>query len=645
MKTYLKTLLRMFKKHVTRFISIILMVLVSVGFVSGIGSTTEMISRSMNDYYINQNVSDLIIKSTDENGFTDNNIKDIEALYGIENINVGMSIDINMEINGSNSLTRLYFLDFEKWSINVPNLEEGEFIKDSSYAYSEVKDNHIIGCDIGDVININFNDIINELSDINIPVEINKEVTISGIMLSPLTFVAEGEPSYKNPDNFELPDVANGTEDFIKLDNILYLSKDIIPTMKDFVPFASDTPIIPMGDIYITLPNREIFNFFSSTYEDYIDEQKKVIESMFTDENGNCSVEILSLYENYSFYSLKSYTDKVKNIAILLMFAFTFVTALVVLSNMTRLLEEERGQIACLKTLGYSSFKILFKYFLFSILATIIGGVASYFVGLWLASFIYYVFNYVYVMPPIVLTIKILFFAITLMVIVAATIFATFLSGLKMMKETPANLLRPKAPKAGKSVLLEKIPFLWKRITFKYKSTIRNVMRYKSRFFMTIISVAISMSLVMAGLSLLDICISGIIDSIPVMLIAIIIIIFAGLLTGVVIYTLTNINISERNRELATLMVLGYHDVEVSGYIYREIFIDSILGALLGYPFSALIILVLFDVLGMGNIGDVSWYWWLVAPAIIIVFTGIVALLLRRKIVGIDMNESLKAIE
>lgn len=213
------------------------------------------------------------------------------------------------------------------------------------------------------------------------------------------------------------------------------------------------------------------------------------------------------------------------------------------------------------------------------------------------------------------------------------------------MKETPANLLRPKAPKAGKSVLLEKIPFLWKKISFKYKSTIRNVMRYKSRFFMTIISVAVSMALVMAGLSLLDICLSGIIDSIPVMLIAIIIIVFAGLLTGVVIYTLTNINISERNREIATLMVLGYQDIEVSGYIYREIFIDSMLGAILGYPCSALIVLVLFDVLGMGNISDISWYWWLVSPAFIIVFTGIVALLLRRKIVGIDMNESLKAIE
>lgn len=645
MQTYLKTLLRMFKKHITRFISIILMVLVSVGFVSGIGSATEMITRSVTNYYHNQNVSDLILKSTSEQGFTEDDINAVEELYGSENVNVGMSIDVNLKINYKDSLTRLYFLDFEKWSINVPTLEEGEFVKDSIFAYSEAKDNEIIGCEIGDVIEINFNDIINELSGTTLPVDLHKEVTISGIMLSPLTFLCEGEPSYNNPDDFEVPEMANGNEDFIKLDNILYLSKDIIPTMKDIFPFLEATPIIPKGDIYITLPDRDVFNFLNNRYEDYIDEQKAIVESLFIDEEGNSTIKTISLYENYSFASLHSYSEKVKNIAIVLMFVFIFVTSLVVLSNMTRLLEEERGQIACLKTLGYSSLMILLKYFLFALLATIIGGTGSYFVGLWLASFIYYVFNYTFIMPPMVLTVKLVFFIITLVVIILATIFATFLSGVKMMKETPANLLRPKAPKAGKSVLLEKIPFLWKKISFKYKSTIRNVMRYKSRFFMTIISVAVSMALVMAGLSLLDICLSGIIDSIPVMLIAVIIIVFAGLLTGVVIYTLTNINISERNREIATLMVLGYQDIEVSGYIYREIFIDSILGAILGYPCSALIVLVLFDVLGMGNISDISWYWWLVSPAFIIVFTGIVALLLRRKIVGIDMNESLKAIE
>ena len=112
-----------------------------------------------------------------------------------------------------------------------------------------------------------------------------------------------------------------------------------------------------------------------------------------------------------------------------------------------------------------------------------------------------------------------------------------------------------------------------------------------------------------------------------------------------VIYPLTNINLSERNRELATLMVLGYHDKEVSGYIYREIYIDTVIGILFGYPLAALLIGVVFNMIGLGTLGGVSWFMWLIAPFVILLFTFLVTILLSRKIVKIDMNESLKAVE
>lgn len=92
---------------------------------------------------------------------------------------------------------------------------------------------------------------------------------------------------------------------------------------------------------------------------------------------------------------------------------------------------------------------------------------------------------------------------------------------------------------------------------------------------MTVIAVAFSTALVMAGLGLVDMCLFQDFGSGAILGISALIVIFAGLLTAVVIYTLTNINISERNREIATLMVLGYHDKEVTGYIYREIYINS----------------------------------------------------------------------
>ena len=301
--------------------------------------------------------------------------------------------------------------------------------------------------------------------------------------------------------------------------------------------------------------------------------------------------------------------------------------------------------IVCLKTLGYSPAGIISKYLLFALMATGIGGGGAYFVGLGLAYLLYSVFNYSFDMPPMSGNVAVVFYIIIFTLIVLATLVATAIAGYKMTNEHPANLLRPKPPKAGKKVILERIPLIWNRLSFKYKSTMRNVLRYKSRFFMTVIAVAFSTALVLAGLALLDLCVVQKLGSAALIGISLVIVVFAGLLTAVVIYTLTNINISERNREIATLMVLGYYDREVTGYIYREVFINSAIGMVFGYPVSLLLISLVFKTMSMGALSGISWFVWLIAPAIVMLFTGIVTLLLRRKIVKVNMNESLKAIE
>ena len=143
----------------------------------------------------------------------------------------------------------------------------------------------------------------------------------------------------------------------------------------------------------------------------------------------------------------------------------------------------------------------------------------------------------------------------------------------------------------------------------------------------------------------MDLCLFHDFGSAAIMGISAVVVIFAGLLTVLVIYTLTNINISERNREIATLMVLGYQDNEVSGYIFREIFINSFIGILFGYPLSCLFSLLVFSTMGVGTLGGISWFMWLITPLIVLFFTWLVTLALRYKIVKVNMNESLKAIE
>ena len=656
----------MLKKHVTRFLSIIFMVLISVGFISGIGSSTDKINYSMSDYYRAQNVGDFILKSKKSDGFTEEEIAALRNIYGEDNVATGMSFDVKLNVGGGEQLTRLYFLDGyskEEWTVNVPELREGEYPADfGTQALCEMADNNLKGYAVGTEIELDFKNILEQLAEqggqempsgSQMLDRLEKvKLTVSGILKSPLLFANDGEPSYTNPEDFEMPSDITSVNNLITLDNVLYLSTDVIPTYKDIMSFLPDTPLLGTGDIFIAVKHedRDIFNAFDKRYETFIEEQKTLITEALdgaatSEETDKNDVRILTLYDNYSFVSLNAYGEKVKGIGIILMVAFLFVTALVVLSNMTRLMEEERGQTACLRTLGYSSFKIIFKYILFFFLSTGIGGGGAYFVGLGLAHLIYYVFNYSFTMPAVSSHVALVFFLITFTVIVVTTLSATLIAGGKMMREAPANLLRPKPPKAGKKVFLERIPLIWNRLSFKYKSTMRNVLRYLNRFVMTVVAVAVSTALVLAGFALLDVCLFGGINSPSVMGVAVIVVVFAGLLTTVVIYTLTNINVSERNRELATLMVLGYHGKEVSGYIFREVYIDTIVGIIFGYPLSLGIMYILFDIMAVGSIAAVSWFWWLAAPFVVLLFTFIVTLALRRKIVKIDMNESLKAIE
>lgn len=606
MKIYFKTLFRTFKKHVARFLSLVSIVLISVGFISGIGSATDKIEYSMSDYYKSRTVSDFIIKSPF--GFSREDKEKVRALFPDAEISYGTSADVSV---GEKRSVRYCFLDLDNFTVNKPEVLEGRLPESPAEALAERSDNVIKGCNVGDVITLNLGG--NSIT-----------LTVCGIVQSPLTFARDGEPSYNNPEDAAVPDSTSGAENMDCLENIFYASSAYMPVT---------------GDIYVAVADRSIFGAFSSEYKKYVHACVEKINAELPE------ARVITLYENYSFKSLKSYGDKVRDLGYILMVAFLLVTTLVVLSSMTRLLDEERAQIACLRTLGFSAFAVISKYLLFALFATGIGGTGAYFVGIGLAHLIYYVFNYSFDMPPVSPSVAIVFYIITLAVIVAAALIATVLSGIKMTNERPATLLRPKPPRAGKKVILEKIPFIWNRLPFKYKSTMRNVLRYKSRFIMTVVAVAFSTALVLTGLALLDLCLFHGFGSAAIMGIAAVIVIFAGLLTAVVIYTLTNINVSERNREIATLMVLGYHGREVSGYIYREVYINTLIGIAFGYPASLLLIKLVFTVMGHGAIGGISWFMWLLAPFVVLAFTAAVTLILLRKILGIDMNESLKAIE
>ncbi len=649
MKTQVKSVARMFKKHLAGFLSMLFIVFVSIGFISGLGTAADQLRTSLSKYYASQNVSDFILKSRSQSGFSEEDIQKIKGILPDADIESGVSLDVKVAEKGS---VRLNFVDFDNITVNLFDIIEGN-APSSEEILAESSDEVIEKISVGDTFTLNFYEVFAQVSQQNgesldeqtaslLKLLPEKHLKVSGIVQSPLNFVLSGDPSFNNPQDTVMPDTTVGVKDMDLLFAVYYIPKSVIPTYRDILSFIPDDmngPVLKNTDIYIAVKDRTLFKCFSKEYL----EKMNVLKAEIKQAVPNC--EVITLEDNYSFKSLSSYSDKLSVIGFVIMAAFLLVTMLVVFSSMTRLLDEERPQIACLVTLGYSPAQILFKYLLFALTATAIGGFGAHFLSIGISNLVYTVFGASYVMPPVTPYVAPVFYFIVLAVIVLGTLFVTAIAGAKMTCGTPTDLLRPKTPRAGKKVFLEKFRSLWKRIPFKYKSTFRNLFRYLNRFLMSVISIAFSTGLVLAGLALLDLCIYHLTGTAAIVGISVIIILFAGLLTAVVIYTLTNISISERNREIATLMVLGYGDREVTGYIYREIYINSAIGIVFGFPVGALLSKLLYDTIGLGTVGGISWFMWLSAPLVVILFTFLVTLILNRKILSVDMNKSLKAIE
>ncbi|MDE7395907.1 MAG: hypothetical protein K2M95_07305, partial [Clostridiales bacterium] len=125
MKAFAKTIQRMFQRHIIRFISIIFIVTVSVGLISGIGTSAEKIDASLTEFYKARSVGDFVVKSTG-GGFSDADMQALQDAYGAENVNAGASIDVSLQVGEREGLTRLYFLDFDAWTVNLPQSVAGK---------------------------------------------------------------------------------------------------------------------------------------------------------------------------------------------------------------------------------------------------------------------------------------------------------------------------------------------------------------------------------------------------------------------------------------------------------------------------------------------------------------------------------------
>lgn len=214
---------------------------------------------------------------------------------------------------------------------------------------------------------------------------------------------------------------------------------------------------------------------------------------------------ILDRNSNYGYAEYIQDTDRIGNLAKVFPLVFFLVAALISLTSMSRMIEEQRVQIGTLKALGYNKLSISMKYIIYALLATIIGGVLGMIVGFkMLPQIIYSMYAMMYTLPGIECKFQMDVGMLGLFAALACTLGATIYTCVKELSEKPATLMLPRAPKPGKRILLERIKFIWNKMKFTQKVTARNIFRYKKKFLMTIVGVAGCTALIITGFGIRD---------------------------------------------------------------------------------------------------------------------------------------------
>lgn len=214
---------------------------------------------------------------------------------------------------------------------------------------------------------------------------------------------------------------------------------------------------------------------------------------------------ILDRMSNIGYSSYSTDVENIEKLGKVFPVAFFIIATLISLTSMTRMVEEERVQIGTLKALGYNNFQIMTKYIIYSLLASVLGGVLGSIVGLKLIpTIILSMYQMMYNIDNLVIEFNLYYSLMGIIIMTVCIVGATIYTASKELSNMPSELMRPKAPKAGKRVLLEYVGFIWRKLSFTRKVTIRNMFRYKKRFLMTVFGISGCTALILAGFGLKD---------------------------------------------------------------------------------------------------------------------------------------------
>ena len=483
MKTkLLKHIFMKIKDNYKRFLSLICMAFLGVGFYVGIQSSSPDMLKTLDNFYDENNVYDISVISNV--GLTED---DLLKLSKIKNVELAINIqekDSYLEIEENNYVVKL--IEYNSQMNNV-YIKDGRLPKNNnevSVDYALLENNNL---KLGDNITIN-----------------GKKYSIVGNVISPLYFSAERPNSNLGSGKVDYYIyVYNGSLDLEAYSNI-YITvkgakkhltnsdsyKKLINNVKKDIDLIKDK----QQDIRYD----ELYSDIIETSEMYgisIDESKFIKPKWY----------IYDRLDNTSYKELINASDNLKKIGNIFPIIFFAISVLVSLISMMRMIEEDRVENGTLKSLGYNSFHITLKYVIYSLLATTIGSsVGAIFGSYMIPNVIWNIYKKIFFIPKFIYLLKSDYNALGLWICILCICGTSIIVCIKALREVPANLMRPKAPKSGKKILLERINFIWKKLKFSDKITIRNIFRYKSRVITTILGIAGCTSLILAGFGLKD---------------------------------------------------------------------------------------------------------------------------------------------
>ena len=245
------------------------------------------------------------------------------------------------------------------------------------------------------------------------------------------------------------------------------------------------------------------YNEYKDAKKEAEDKIKEAREELNTIEKPIWYIFDRSDDQTYSTYI--GQTKSIKSLATVFPLVFYAVAILVSLISMNRMVEDDRGEIGTLKSLGFTNKEIITKYLLFSLIATLIGGIIGIALGLTAIPYlIFVIYKILFVLPNFHIGLNPLMSIGGIVIAIICICGATLITAYKVLKGKPAELMRPKAPAAGKKILLEKISFIWHKLNFSNKITIRNIFRYKKRVLVTIVGICGCTALMLCGFGIKD---------------------------------------------------------------------------------------------------------------------------------------------